>query len=111
MQIVGSESFSFSYTHFGGTNNLLPGRSETFNVTLNVPKGAQVFASITKINFGYINGNTANPPMDLNENPLGQLGVEISIKGNQLFCWMRLSTNDQTVPCVGMANVSTLYFM
>src|SRR5260370_7878670 len=106
MQIVGSQQFKFGYIHYGGVVNLLPGRVETQSVNVKLGDGAQGFTSITKINCGYINGNDADPPMDLNEHPLGQLGVDVWVRGNQLFCWMRLSTNDQTVPCVVLVNVS-----
>ena len=109
MQVVGTDSVQFWYIHYGGTNNLLPGRPEQLSHALNVPRGAQVFPAITKINFGYINGNEGDPPMNLNENPLGQLGANCWVDGNNLVCWMRLSTNDQTVPCVGQVNVNVLY--
>lgn len=110
LSIVGSEFVSFWYIHYGGTNNLLPGRPEELRFALNIPDGAQVFPAITKINFGYINGNDDNPPMNLNEHPLGQLGVDCWVDGNELVCWMRLSTNDQTIPCTGEVNVNVLYF-
>jgi hypothetical protein len=109
MQVVGTDSVQFSYIHFGGTNYLLPGRPEQLSFQLNVPRDAQVFPAITKINFGYINGNEGNPPMNLNEHSLGQIGAQTWVSGNILFCWMRLSTNDQTVPCVGQVDVNVLY--
>jgi hypothetical protein len=111
MQVVGTQTVQFSYIHFGGANNLLPGRPEQLSFALNVPRGAQVFTAITKINFGFINGNEGSPQMNLREQPLGQLGASCWVSGNNLVCWMRLTQNDQTAPCVGQVNVNVLYLL
>jgi len=110
MEVVGSESVQFWYIHYGGTNNLLPGRPEQLTYQLSVPRDAQIFTAISKMNFGFINGNDGSPPMQLNPDQLGQIGVDVWTSGSTLNCWMILNNGDATQPCTGQVDVNVLYF-
>lgn len=110
MQVLGTDSVQFGYIHYGGTNNLDPGRPEQQSHQLNPPRGtAQIFPAIAKMNYGFINGNEGSPAMNLNQQPLGQIGAQTWVQGNTLFCWMILTQNDTTAPCVAQVDVNVLY--
>ncbi len=60
MEVVGTDTINFGYTHFGGNNNLLPGRHEQQSHQLSPPDGTtHIFPAIAKVNVGFINGNEA----------------------------------------------------
>src|SRR5262245_39968477 len=63
-QVLGNRIFEFWFIHYGGTNNLKPGRPETQKQPLGRPEGAQVYAALSKINCGFINGNLGDPPLE-----------------------------------------------
>lgn len=109
-QVLGMRTFHFGFTHFGGTNNLLPGRGETQTARLGLPQGATAFAALAGINCGFINGNLDSPPMTLRERPLGQLRVDLEVQGDTLMCHMRLTDENSDDPCVMRVTVNVLFF-
>lgn len=109
-QVVGTTTVRFSFDHFGGTNNLKPGRPETLRAHINRPEGAQAFVALSKINCGFINGNLGNPQFGLRERPLGQLGVETFIDGDDVVCFMLLTDTNGDDPCVMRVEVNVLFF-
>jgi hypothetical protein len=110
MEIVGTKSFLFGYTHFGGTNNLLPGRPESQSVTMGKPKGASVFAAISGLNFAFINGNEGSPSNQLRDQNLGQLRATLSVSGDTLTCDMRLTAESEDNPCSVHVRANVLFF-
>jgi hypothetical protein len=110
MEVVGTDTKTFGYIHYGGNNNLLPGRHEQQSLQLSPPDGTtHIFPALARINVAFINGNEGNPPLDLNNQPLGQLGAHAWVQGNTLVCWMRLTNNDETAPCMVLVDVNVLY--
>jgi hypothetical protein len=108
-QVLGTSTVNFWFDHFGGPNNLKPGRPETLRVRINRPEGAQAFVALSKINCGFINGNLDNPQFDLRERPLGQLGVETWVDGEDVVCWMLLTDSNGDEPCVMRVDVNVLF--
>lgn len=110
-RILGGTILNFNFDHFGGTNNLKPGRPETLRARVNRPAGANwTFVGISKINCGYINGNLGNPQMGLRERPLGQLQVDTRVEGDDIVCTMQLTDNNGDDPCVMRVGVNVLFF-
>lgn len=109
-EIVGMKTFVFGFTHFGGTNNLLPGRPEVQTRAMGRPRGSSVFVALAGINCGFINGNLDSPPLTLRERPLGQLRVDLEVNGDTLTCRMRLTDENQDDPCIMRVTVNVLFF-
>ena len=109
-QVLGSDTVSFWFDHYGGTNNLKPGRPETYRARINRPEGAQVFCALSKINCGFINGNLDSPQFGLRERPLGQLDVDTWIDGDDVVCTMLLTDSDGDSPCAMRVDVNVLFF-
>ncbi|MED2186000.1 hypothetical protein [Bacillus wiedmannii] len=110
-RILGGTIVNFAFDHFGGTNNLKPGRPETQRAHVNRPAGANwTFVGISKINCGYINGNLGNPHMGLRERPLGQMQVDVRAEGDDIVCTMQLTDNNGDDPCVMRVGVNVLFF-
>ena len=109
MQVVGINTFLFGYTHFGGTNNLLPGRPESQSVKLGMPEGAKAFAAIAGINFAFINGNEDDPPNQLRDERLGQLRASLDVSGDTLTCSMRLTAETEDNPCIVHVRANVLF--
>jgi hypothetical protein len=109
-EVVGSKTFLFGYTHFGGTNNLLPGRPETQKVQMGMPKGATAFVAIGGINYAFINGNLSEPSNNMRDQPLGQLRANLSVSGDTLTCEMRLTAETEDNPCMVHVRANVLFF-
>ncbi|HDR7471095.1 hypothetical protein L4B26_28275 [Bacillus toyonensis] len=110
-QILGGTIVDFSFNHFGGTNNLEPGRPETLRVHVKRPEESnRTFVGISKINCGYINGNLDSPEMALRERPLGQMQVDVRAEGDDIVCTMQLTDENGDDPCVMRVGVNVLFF-
>jgi len=109
-EIVGTKSFLFGFTHFGGPNNLLPGRPESQSVTMGKPKGSTAFAAIEGFNCAFINGNFGEPFDELRDQPLGQFRANLSVSGDTLTCAMRLTSETIDNPCIVHVRANVLFF-
>lgn len=109
-EIVGSKTFLFGYTHFGGTNNLLPGRPESQSVKMGMPKGASAFVAIGGLNYAFINGNEGSPSNQMRDERLGQLRANLSVSGDTLTCEMRLTAETEDNPCLVHVRANVLFF-
>ena len=83
MQVVGFKTFLFGYTHFGGTNNLPPGRPESQSVTLGMPEGAKAFAAIAR--------------------------ASLDVLGDKLTCGMRLTAETEDNSCLVHVRSNVLF--
>jgi hypothetical protein len=109
-QVVGWKTWLFGYTHFGGNNNLAPGRPETQSVQMGKPSGSTAFAAIEGINFAFINGNLGSPSNGLRDAPLGQMRASLTVTGDTLECSMRLTSESQfDNPCLVHVRANVLF--
>ena len=110
-QVVGMKEFMFSYIHYGGVNNLAPGRPEKHTVQMGKPSGSTAFAAIAGINFAFINGNLGSPSDGVDDAPLGQIRASLKVAGDTLACAMRLTSESEfDNPCQVYVKAHVLFF-
>jgi hypothetical protein len=93
MPLVGSFPHTFTFTEFGGTNNLLPGRPLEQSVPFTPPRGAASMAVLRGFGGAFI-----HPNQTLTQRPLGQFVVSVGLKSGSLVCRVRLTDENMDDP-------------
>jgi hypothetical protein len=94
-KILGFSTFFFNFFNEGGTNNLLPGRPTTQQLSFDNPTEASVFACLSMFNGSFVTDGGVH----LTERPLGEFEVGLSFPNlTTLSCRIRLTDSNSDDP-------------